>query len=63
MRRLWKFVGKLSTKFLNKKIRKNCSIGAGRKRLVNESHNEMKDDFLRNYKTHLYISNTIAELV
>lgn len=34
-----------------------------RRRLVNESHNEMKDNFLKKYKTHLYISNTIAELV
>ena len=34
-----------------------------RNSLVKESHNEMKDNFLKDYKTHLYISNTIAEFV
>lgn len=34
-----------------------------RKRLVNESRNELKSNYLKEYKTHLYISNVIKELV
>ena len=33
-----------------------------RNRLLNESRNELKNNFFINYKTHLYISNTIKEL-
>lgn len=31
--------------------------------LVDASHKQLKNDFWQNYKTHLYISNTIHELV
>lgn len=31
--------------------------------LVDVSHKQLKNDFWQNYKTHLYISNTVRELV
>lgn len=34
-----------------------------RNSLLNESRMELKDTFLKNHKTHLYIANTIQELV
>lgn len=34
-----------------------------RNKLLHESHNELKNGFLEKYGTHLYISNTIKELV
>lgn len=34
-----------------------------RRKLLNESHKELKSSFMREHKLHLYISNTINELV
>lgn len=34
-----------------------------RRKLVYESRNELKNNFLKDYKTHLYIANVIQELV
>ncbi len=34
-----------------------------RRKLLNDSRNELKDNFLKDFKTHLYIANVVQELV